>query len=351
MFGLMGIAVEYALAVFLPIAALLAYFYLASLRALLLGSPRAKNSVILLGMTLLWLSAIPGPIVFIGAFLVSIVLFALIWWPRIGNKRPSIRELLRSIKLSNLKSKFREGCKSFAGCLVRYVLSWPAGAVFAVTLQGILSPLVMFILGYEANSNVNLPKFVQENKLAETAKKILRYLMALIAWAFAILNIITNVLMPRWIIVQEKIVSGEVKGLPLAARLLSQVIGKEASYVYGVLVVILALYTAYRAYQYVSKRLNDAYLITILSPFVAFAISANKLGEPLTSIGYAIGMSVALRPISLPNANVMKGPARIKEITVKVTERLGRAILEYEVPLGPLAWLLGVAENGGKRNK
>ncbi len=347
MLGLVGIAIEYTLALFLPVAAVLSYLYLASLRALLLNSRRAKNAATLLGMVLLWLSAIAGPITFLGALLVSVALFSLVWWPRLGKGRPSIREALKALKPSELRERFKAGCATFSGCLIRYLLSWPAGAVFAVTLQGFLSPLVMFVLGYETNSSFEAPKFLKDEKLAGLVRRALRVIMTLVAWGFAVLNVISNVLMPRWLIIQERIVAGEVKGLPLTARLLSTFIGREASYVYGALVLVLALYTAYRAYQYVSRRLKDVYLMTVLSPFIAFAVSANKLGEPLTSVSYAIGMTLALKQMKFGYGEKLAGAFKATNISVmigKVSEKLGKAILEYQVPLGPLAVIFGVKE-------
>jgi len=342
MFGVVGILIEYFLVIFLPIALLLSYLYIASLRATLLGSSRAFKLSVLLGVMLVWLAAIPGPLVFLGAYLTSSFLVFLAWWPKFRKREKLLNTLKSTISyLKAIRVYFNEGCTSLLGCLLRFTAAWPAVATLASTLQGFLAPIVMFIIGYIININIKVPAvgILDGNpELANKLIKLLRVIMALVAWGFAIMNILHNLLTPQWLLIQEYIITGKVSKLPLSARLLAMLFGKTAAYIYGVMVVALALYTALRIYQLIAESIESPYVIVALSPLVGYAIAANKLGEPLTSIGYAVGMSVALRFPSL---------ARLGDFFAKTEifiDKIGKLIVEYEVPLGPLGKLLGVKE-------
>ncbi|UXD22877.1 hypothetical protein IPA_09155 [Ignicoccus pacificus DSM 13166] len=335
--GLVGIALEYFLVIFLPTALILSYLYLASLRAYLEGGSRGFKLAVLLGVILSWLAAMPGPLVFIGAYLTSLFLFSLVWWPNFEHSktwRGKLEEFLDFIKRP--KERFFEGCRTFSGCVLRFTASWPAPATIASTLQGFLAPLVLFATGYAINTNVEIPEFIKEKPYSEKIASAMRIIMTLIAWAYAVMNILKNLLLPHWVLVQEYIIAGETSKLPLTARLLAILFGKTAAYVYGALVVILAVYTAYRIYQLLSRVVGGPHTFTALAPVIGYALAANKLGEPMTSIGYALGMTIALKGIDL------SGTGRFLLKLERFVIRLGRALLEYDVPLGPLARLLGV---------
>ena len=340
MLGLIGIIIEYSFLLFFPIALVMSYLYLASLRAVLLGSNRAFKLAVLLGVMLIWLAAIPGPLVFLGAYLTAAFLTFLAWWPKF-RKNEGIKEKLKAMyaSLRALRRFFREGCGSLVGCLLRFTIAWPAAATLASTLQGFLSPLVMFIIGYIININIKIPDvFKNDEKLKNALTKVARIIMTFVAWGFAAMNILHNLLLPQWLLVQEYILSGEVSKLPLSARLMALIFGRTAAYVYGVMVVALAIYTALRIYQLISESIESPYVIVALSPFIGYAIAANKLGEPLTSLGYALGMTFALKFSGLGRliTPLQRGEGLIKKI--------GELMLEYDVPLGPLARLLGVRE-------
>ncbi len=340
MLGLMGILLEYSLVIFLPIAILLSYLYLASLKGVLKGSQRATKLALLLGVMLLWLAAVPGPLVFIGAYLSAAFLFTLVWWPNFTHP-PSIKEKVKAFLevLKNPKSRFLEGCSTFSGCFLRFTASWPASATIASSLQGFLSPLVLFATGYLINMNMSVPSVIKLDKsLEEFLVKIMRIIMTLVAWALAIMNLLHNLLLPQWMLVQEYILAGETSKLPLSARLMALLFGKTAAYIYGILVVTLAVYTAFRIYQLLSKAMGGPHSFTALAPFIGYALAANKLGEPMTSFGYAIGMTVALKGIDLKRAGALA--LKLEGVVV----RIGKLMLEYDVPLGPLARLLGVKE-------
>jgi hypothetical protein len=298
--GLVGIALEYFLLIFLPTALVLSYLYLASLRGYLEGSQRGFKLAVLLGVILAWLAAIPGPLIFLGAFVTSLFLFSLVWWPNFHHFR-ELKGLVRDFMkfLKDPKSRFFEGCKSFSGCVLRFSVAWPAPATIASTLQGILAPTVLFATGYAINVNTNLPDFVKDKPYAKKLENFTRVIMTLIAWGYAIMNILKNILLPHWILMQEYILSGETSKLPLTARLMALLFGKTAAYVYGILIVALVAYTAYRIFRILSRAVGGPYTFTALAPIIGYALAANKLGEPMTSIGYALGMTIALKGIDL----------------------------------------------------
>jgi hypothetical protein len=209
---------------------------------------------------------------------------------------------------------------------------WPALAALASTLHPFVSPLVMFALGLilKPKSTLNVPEKLQ------IINKIIVVIIVLAAWGFAIMNTLKNLLLPHWLLVQNYALSGEVSKLPLTARLMAKLFGKEAAYLYLALIVLLALYTVIRLNQ-VLPMSEFKYAMVIISPFVGYAVSSNKLGEPLTSIAYAIGitMSATLKV----NLDSDKAQALVSKV-VLIIEKLGEKVLLLDLPTPNLRRLM-----------
>jgi len=322
---LIGILVESSFLVFLPLVALLGYLYLAGLRGWVEGLKKGPKLATLTGVALLWLSVVPGPIAFIGALTITLALVALTFFERVWE---GIKSLLKVIVPSNFKKYVMEGCKSYEGCAARYVAAWPALAALAASSEVITGPITMFVLGA-------ITKPPELNGKVAVLNRFIAFVMILIAWSYAVLNTLKNLILPNWLLVQEYALSGEVSKLPLTARILAMILGKEAAYAYTALLIALAVYTASRIHSALKLEFRRE-VVASIAPFVAYAVSMNKLGEPLTSIAYALGLTLA----HFMRSRNLSMPTSILDKALMLFAKIGRGILDYSVPLGPLRRLL-----------
>ncbi|WP_148202296.1 hypothetical protein [Ignicoccus hospitalis] len=320
-----GIIIETSFLMFIPLVLFFDYLYFAGLRAWLEGLSKGARLAVLSGVALFWIAFVPGPLTFVGAFVVSMALGVLAFFQ---NVKEGIKTLLVVLSPTKARALLVEGCGSERGCFVRYLFAWPALAALAATAEALMGPLTMYIIGL-----MTKPPSLK-GKLA-VLNKLISIVIIIVAWAFAFINILKNLILPHWLLLQEYAVSGEVSKLPLTARLLAKVLGKEAAYVYVTMLVILAAYTAIRVHTALDPRRRRE-IMAAISPFVAYAVSMNKLGEPLTSVAYAAGVTSAYFMRSR-NIDV---PATLVDKVMAAFAKLGRAILEYSAPLGPLRRLL-----------
>ena len=322
---IIGISIEAAFALFLPLVLALSYLYFAGLRGWLEGLQKGVRLSVLTGVALLWISLIPGPLTFLGALIASFVLVGITFFKDVKSAVKAFGKILVPTKFVKL---LKEGCNSDAGCLARYAAAWPALAALASTTEVVTAPLAMFIIGA-------LTKPPSVKGRLSFLNKIISLVMILVAWAYAIINTLKNLLLPRWLLVQEYALTGEVSKLPLTARLLAKLLGKEAAYLYVAILISLAAYTVVRLHSALEAERRREVMASV-SPFVAYAVSMNKLGEPLTSIAYALGMVLAYF-MRTRNVDVPKG---VVDKLIYFFATVGRRVLEYSVPLGPLRRLL-----------
>ena len=322
---MIGIAIETSFLIFLPLVAFLSYLYLVGLRAIVEGLGKGPKLVVLTGVALVWLASVPGPVAFLGAFIITIALVVLAFF---DNLKDGLKRIARVFVPSKFKKLLVEGCASQEGCAARYLAAWPALAALAASTEVISGPLTMFVLGA-----ISKPPELKGRLAA--FNKLVALIMVLIAWGYAILNIIKNLVLPHWLLMQEYAISGEVSKLPLTARILAHFLGKEASYVYMALLITLAVYTASRVHSALKLEVRRD-VIAAIAPFVSYAVSMNKLGEPLTSVAYALGITLAY----LMQSRNVKVPSEVVERVLDLFAKIGKGILDYSVPVGPLRRLL-----------
>jgi len=322
---LIGILIESTFLLFFPFVVVLSYLYLAGLKATVEGLKKGPRLAVLTGITLLWLATVPGPIAFAGALAITIAFVVLAFFENI------VKGIIALLKLLNPKRFWEgllEGCGSEEGCAARYLAAWPALAAAAATTQLITGPLTMFVLGMISRP----PKL--SGRLSHLSG-LVGLAVVLIAWAFAVINVLKNLVLPQWLLTQEYAISGEVSKLPLTARLLASVLGREAAYAYVALLIALAVYTASRVHSALKPETRRE-VVAAIAPFVAYSVSMNKLGEPLTSVAYALGLTVAYSM----HKRGLEVPGGLSEAVLRAFARIGKGILDYAVPLGPLRRLL-----------
>ncbi len=324
---MLSVLIEFGFLLFIPLVLLLSYLYLAGLRGMLEGLEKGPKLALLTGVALLWLSAAPGPLAALGAFLGSLALAFVSFFDDVIQ---GIKSFFKNLGFRKVKEKLLKGCSDDVGCLFRYLFAWPALAAVAASTEAVAGPLTMFVMGYL----VKPPKL--EGKLS-AFNKLVSIIMLLIAWSYAVINTLKNLVLPHWLLVQEYAISGEVSKLPLTARILAKLFGKEAAYLYVAALLALAVYTVLRVHEALRSEKRREVMTTV-SPFVAYAVSMNKLGEPLTSIAYALGMTLAYF-MRTKNVNIPGSSSTLDKL-LDLFARIGEHILEYSVPLGPLRRLL-----------
>jgi len=322
---LIGVLVESSFLVFLPLVVFLGYLYLAGLRGWVEGLKKGPKLATLTGVALLWLSVTPGPIAFLGALVITLALVVLTFFEKVLD---GVKALFRAVLPSNFKKYVMEGCKSYEGCAARYVAAWPALAALAASTEVITGPITMFVLGA-------ITKPPELSGKGAALNKFVALVMILVAWSYAVLNTLKNLLLPNWLLMQEYALSGEVSKLPLTAKILAMILGKEAAYVYTALLIALAVYTASRVHTALKLELRRE-VVASIAPFVAYAVSMNKLGEPLTSVAYALGLTFA----HFMRSRNLSVPTSILDKTLALFAKIGKGILDYSVPLGSLRRLL-----------
>ncbi len=285
-----------------PFSLLLSYLYLASLKLILEGY-RASYRLLFFTLSILLLIAmLPGPLSFLGALLVSLTIVIITWRGRGGFT-------------IDLRKAWREGCVSTWGCIVRYLVAWPALAAVSTSIYPFLAPIIAMAAAHV--SLINKPSWF---------KKI--YVLA--AWAMAFMNTIKNILEPQWYEIQMEIIKGkEVKGL-FSLEILTRLFGSIGVYLYAILILALTAYTAVQIYKMLRRNVTGAYAITLSAPIIGYAVATNKLGEPLTSFAYAFGATLIAIGINLTRASFI-----VKKIE-PLLETLGEAVLNYKIPLAPL---------------
>ncbi len=325
---MIGLIVELLTASMLPVALVLSYIYVAAMKGLI-EKGKNKNLTLFLGVILLWIAAVMGPITFVGAFLVSIA-FILLSWVSDVKRLLRVQRLFKKLRL--VREEFRRGCTTTMGCLLRFVALWPALASIAVSTYVVVAPIVMFIVGYLLK-----PRSSFKGRL-EPLNNIIALGVVLVAWFYAITNTIKNVLLPRWLLLQNYALSGEVSKMPITARLLAKYLGREAAYIYLALLIALALYTVVRIHQVIPKS-NVKYSVVLIAPFLGYAVASNKLGEPITSVAYALGITLSV--FVAPRFRAFeKGGSKLIERAFRVMDVVAKRLLDFDVPMGPLRRLL-----------
>ncbi len=325
---MIGLIVELLTTSMLPVALILSYVYIAALKGLV-EKGKNKNLTLFLSIILLWIAAIMGPITFIAAFLVSLA-FILLSWVSDVKRLLYLQRVIKKLKLARVE--FRRGCKTTLGCLLRFVALWPALASIAVSTYVIVAPIVMFVVGYLLK-----PRSSFKGRL-EPLNNIVALGVVLVAWFYAITNTIKNILMPKWLLLQNYALNGEVNKMPITARILAKYLGKEAAYIYLALLIALALYTVVRIHQVIPKS-DVRYSVVLIAPFLGYAVASNKLGEPITSVAYALGVTLSVF-IAPRFRTFERGGSKLIERTFSAMEIVAIRLLDFEVPMGPLRRLL-----------
>ncbi len=325
---MIGLLIELLTTSMLPISLIISYIYIASLRGFI-EKGKNKNLSLFLGVVLLWIAAIMGPISFVAAFLVSMV-FVLLSWVSDIKYLIFINKIVKRLKKA--REEFRKGCTTTLGCILRFIVLWPALASIAVSTYVIMAPITMFIVGYLLK-----PRSSFKGKL-EPLNNLIAIGVVLVAWFYAVTNTIKNILIPRWLLIQNYALSGEVNKLPITARILAKYLGKEAAYIYVALLVALALYTVIRLHQTLPKS-KIKYSTALIAPFLGYAIASNKLGEPITSIAYALGITSSVF-LSSRLQRLEVGSSMLFERVLNAFDEIAKKLLDFDVPLGPLRRLL-----------
>ena len=306
---------EIIFAITFPVSIIFSYLYLASLRLILEGE-RFSLRITVFSLTILLLIALlPGPLSFLGALLVSLIIVFVTWRGK-------------GQFTWNFKEAWREGCVTTLGCILRYLTAWPALAAVSTSIYPLLAPLIAMASAHV--SLLNKPSWF-------------RKLYVLIAWLMAFMNLVKNLLEPRWYEIQMEIVKGkEVKGM-LALELLTKFFGKVGVYLYASLILLITAYTAIQIYMMLRRNITGAYAITLAAPIIGYAVATNKLGEPLTSFAYAFGATLIAFGLDLTKTSFI-----VRKLE-PFLEMLGEAVLNYKLPLRPLIAMRKVLGFGGAR--
>ena len=324
---MIGLIVELLTTSLLPLALVLSYAYVVALRAYV-ERGKMKHASLFLGVVLLWIAALMGPLTLVSAFVASLAFVLLIWTPKVN-----IKIMKRLIdRLKRAKEEFVKGCKTNFGCLLRFLALWPALGAVAVSTYAIMAPIIMFIIGYllKPRQSFKGPLSFLNNVIAIA--------IVLVAWFYAVMNTIENILLPKWLVLQNYALSGEVSKLPMTAKILAKYIGKEAAYAYIAILILLALYTVFRIHS-VAPKSELKHAMTLFAPFLGYAIASNKLGEPLTSIAYALGITFSV--IASPKfQGIQERGGRVIERVLVWFDAIAKRLFEFDVPMGPLRRLI-----------
>ncbi len=285
-----------------PLSLFLSYLYLVSLRLILDGVRVSLRLTVFTLSILLLIALLPGPLSFLGALIVSLIIVFVTWRGK-------------GTFTWNFKEAWREGCTTTLGCILRYLTAWPALAAVSTSIYPLLAPLIAMAAAHV--SLINKPSWF---------KKI----YVLFAWSTAFINAIKNILEPQWYEIQMEIIKGkEVKGVMLL-EILTKIFGAVGVYLYVISILIITAYTAVQIYRLLRRNIAGAYAVTLSAPIIGYAVATNKLGEPLTSFAYAFGATLMAFGVNLTKTSFIV--RRLEPFL----EMMGEAVLNYKLPTYPL---------------